>query len=186
MKLCLSGVDTIVVGEDADLLVLLVVTSWRTTASATYVPGKLHFCSEVRNRKTGKHACRNVPTPCTSLDTRLLDVLLPVAMHTVQGCDATNAIFNKGKGETLKLALADEAFDGCQKVCHKSASGVSDAKLSNATQRTDNQLSVREARQQNHRGRRRWRRRNGGRPRRDLKGWSTFLSETRRPRRRLC
>lgn len=85
----------------------------------------------MRNKKTGEHTCWNVPALCSSLDTRLLDVLL--AIHAVQGCDTTSAFFGKGKGEALKLALADEAFLECLKVFYKSASEASDAELSNAT-----------------------------------------------------
>ena len=67
----------------------------------------------------------------TEFDKRVLDVLLDV--HAVQVCNAASAFFNKGKGESLKSALVDEAFLECLKAFYKSAPEVSDAELSNAT-----------------------------------------------------
>jgi hypothetical protein len=109
---CKDGADVVVIGEDTDVLVLLLHHYWSTCRDTD--AGDLYYMSEIRSKKTGEHTSWNVPYLCAVLGDRVLEVVL--ACHAVGGCDTCSGFFGHGKGAVLELLETDDTFFECLKL----------------------------------------------------------------------
>ena len=99
--------QTVLIGEDTDLLILLCHYASSDANSIYFRP------EQRRNMKTAARVW-NIKETKLKLGNELCDNLLFV--HAFLGCDMTSSVFGLGKGLALKKHLKDENFRECAAV----------------------------------------------------------------------
>ena len=90
--------DTVLVGDDTDLLILLCCNSKSTNC-------ELYFRPEPKSNLQRAARCWNINQVQRVLGDQICDNLL--FAHTLLGCDSTSRVFGIGKAEALKKLISN-------------------------------------------------------------------------------
>lgn len=116
--------ETVVIGEDTDLLMLLL----HHANTETY---PVFLKSEPKQNSTSKSNVFDIHKIKTVLGDRMCRLILPI--HASLGCDTTSRIFGIGKGVAFKKALKDTGFGEALSVFNDERASSDDIILAGET-----------------------------------------------------
>ena len=106
-----ANVNTVVVGDDTDLLILLLCHAKKDT-------NKIFFCPKQKQNAKKQSKVWDI-----QLCQRVLICQCILFLHAFLGCDTTSSIFGIGKGLSIKAFSKFEQFEQCASVfCDESSS----------------------------------------------------------------
>ena len=109
-----ANVNTVVVGEDTDLLILLLYHAKENR-------NQIFFCPEQKQNSKKKSKVWDIQMCQRVLGSKMCQCIL--FLHAFLGCDTTSSIFGIGKGLSIRAFNKSEQFQQCASVfCDESSS----------------------------------------------------------------
>eukprot|EP00112_Aurelia_sp_Birch-Aquarium-sp1_P004693 Seg1531.3 transcript_id=Seg1531.3/GoldUCD/mRNA.D3Y31 product="hypothetical protein" protein_id=Seg1531.3/GoldUCD/D3Y31 len=102
-----ANVNTVVVGDDTDLLILLLYHAKKDTHN-------IFFCPEQKQNAKKQSKVWDIQLCQRVLESKICRCIL--FLHAFLGCDTTSSIFGIGKGLSLKAFNKSEQFQECARV----------------------------------------------------------------------